>query len=125
MLTGANLYIKLLPYALYYAIQLSNSFTEPNQITSPIEKAIYNLEKLSSPWTFGFFVYARPPGKKKFKLKNHVYKGIFLGYDPHTTQNMLYYDVDTHIIKLASHVQFDEVMNDFPMTDTPLNFQHL
>ena len=39
--------------------------------------------------------------------------------------NVLYYDVDIHRIKLASHARFDQGMNDFPMTDNPLNFQHL
>ena len=38
---------------------------------------------------------------------------------------MLYYDFDTHIINLASRVIFDYVINDLPMADTPLNFQHI
>ena len=38
---------------------------------------------------------------------------------------MLSYDVYNHIIKLASHVLFDEDMNDLPMADTPLNVQNL
>ena len=42
MLTGANLDIKFWPYALYHVIRLSNSFPEPNKITSPIDKAKSN-----------------------------------------------------------------------------------
>ena len=67
----------------------------------------------------------RPPGKRKAKFKDHLSKVIFFGYDPHTTLNVLYYDVDSHRIKLASHVRFDEAMNYLPMADTPLNVQHL
>ena len=58
-------------------------------------------------------------------LKNFLSKVIFLGYNPHTTRNVLYYDVDNQIIKLASHVRFDEVMNDLTMVDNPLNVQHI
>ena len=111
ILTGDNLDINFLPYALYHAIQLSNSFPEPNTITSPIEKAKSNQENLSLPRTFGCRVYVQLPGKIKPKLKNRISELIFLGYDPHTTQMFLYYDVGNHIIKLASCVQFDEGMN--------------
>ena len=38
---------------------------------------------------------------------------------------MLYYDVDTHRIKLASHVRFYKGINNLLMAYTPLNFQHL
>ena len=104
MLTGSNLDIKFLPYSFYNAIQLSNSFPKPNTMTSPIEKAKSNQENLYSLLILGYRVYVQIPGKRKPKLKNHVSKGIFLGYDPHTTQNVLYYDVDTHRIKLDSYV---------------------
>ena len=49
----------------------------------------------------------------------------FLLYDLRTTKNVLYYDVDTHIIKLASRVWFDDGMSKLPMADNTLNFQYL
>ena len=58
-------------------------------------------------------------------MNKNVYKGILLGYDPHTNRNVIYYDVDTHRINLAPHVLFDEGTNDLPMADTPRNAQHL
>ena len=67
----------------------------------------------------------QPPVKRKYKYKNHLSKGIFLDCDPHTTQNVLYYDVNTHIIKLDSRVLYDEGMSNLPISDTSLNVQHL
>ena len=58
-------------------------------------------------------------------MRTNISKGISLGYDIHTNRNLLYYDVDTYRIKLVSHVEFDEGMNDFPMANTPTNVQHL
>ena len=104
MITGDNLDTKIWPYALYHAIRLYNSFPEPNKIIYPIYIYTSKRENLSSLRKFVCRVYVLPTGKRKPKLKNHVSKGIFLGYYPHTTQNVLYYDVDTHRIKLDSHV---------------------
>ena len=85
----------------------------PSDITSPI----FVLLDVVSMYT--------PLDTKNSNLKNHVSKGILFVYDTHNTRNLLYYDVDTHIIKLSSHVRFDEVMNDLPIEDTPLNVQHI
>ena len=89
MITVTKLDIKFLPYALNHAIQLYNSFPAPNKITSTIDKVTSKRKNLSFLRTFGCCVYMRPPVKRKSKLKNHVSKGIFLVYDPHTTQNVL------------------------------------
>ena len=70
-------------------------------------------------------VYVWPPGNIKAKFNNRVSKGTFLEYDQHTTQNVIYYDSDTHNIKLDSHTQFYEGVNNFPMSYTPLNAQHI
>ena len=125
MLTRANLNIFFFN-ALYHAIWISNSFPEPNTVNFPIEKAKTKQENLSFLCTFGFHVCVRRhPVNRKAKLKNHVSKRILLGYYPHTNRNVLYCDVDKHIIKLASCVWFDEGINDLPIVDTNLNVQHL
>jgi len=67
----------------------------------------------------------RPPSKRRAKFKNNSKKGIFLGFVPHTTRNILWYDVDTERVKIASHVRFDEGMNDLPIDRIPPNVQHL
>ena len=46
IITGANLDKKGLPYTLYHVIRPSNSFLEPDTITSPIEKFTYKLDNL-------------------------------------------------------------------------------
>ena len=125
MLTGSNLDIKLRPYELYHAIRLFYSFPEPNSTNYLIDKSTPKQDNLSSLWTFVCRVYMWPPLNLKSKLKNHVSKVILLRYDTHTTQNVLYYDVDTHIIKLSSRVWFEEGIHYLPMTDTPLKGQHL
>ena len=106
MLTGTSLNIKFWPYSLYHVIQLYNYLSEPNAVTSMIGKSKYKQDNLSFLHTFGCSVYVWPPGKIRAKLNNHISKRIFLGYGPHTNLNVLYYDVDTHRIKLASHVRF-------------------
>ena len=59
------------------------------------------------------------------KLKPNSRKGVFLGYVPHTTCNILWYDTETSRIKIATHAQFDMGMNDLPVTDMPPNVTHL
>ena len=107
MITGANLGIKFWPYVLYHAIRLFYSFPEPNATTSLIKKTTPKQENISSLWTLGCSFYMWTPVNWKSKLKNHVSKVILLRYDTHTTQNVLYCDVDTHRIKLTSRVWFD------------------
>ena len=41
------------------------------------------------------------------------------------SRNILWYDVDTHKFKIATHAWFDEGFNDLPMDQVPLNGQHL
>ena len=125
MITGDNLDIKCWPYDLYHDIWIFNSFPELNATTSMVDKATYKWGNLSSLWTFGCRFCVRPPDNIKPKLKNHVSKGISLGYYLYNNRNVLYCDIDTHIIKLASHVWFDEGINYLPISDNPLNFQHL
>ena len=57
-------------------------------------------------------MWVRPQSKRKEKFKNNSQKGISLGFVPHTTQNCLGYNCNTGKIGKASHVRFDEGMND-------------
>jgi len=52
-------------------------------------------------------------------------KGIFLGFIPNNDKNILWYDTETHAVKIAKHVQFDEGMNDLPPDLVPPNVVHL
>jgi hypothetical protein len=74
---------------------------------------------------FGCCVWVKPSGSRRGKLSNHARKGLLLGYLPATLKNILWYDVETHQVKIAFHVRFDEGMNDLPHSAIPLNVQHL
>jgi len=52
-------------------------------------------------------------------------KGIFLGFIPSTNKNIIWYDTENHVVKIAKHVQFDEGMNDLPPDLVPSNVVHL
>ena len=125
LLTGANLPIKFWPYAFYHSMRLANAFPERGDDLSPLEKATGTRENLSSFRTFGCRVWVRPPGRKKAKLKPNSRKGIFLGFVPYSTRNILWYDVETNRVKIAFHARFDEGMNDLPFAELPPNVQHL
>ena len=125
LLSGANLDVKFWPYAFYHSMRLSNAFPEPGESASPIEKATGHRENLSNLKTFGCRVHVRPPGKRSAKLIPNSRKGIFLGFVPYTTRNILWYDVNTSRVKIATHARFDEGMNDLPVDAIPPNVQHL
>ena len=44
---------------------------------------------------------------------------------PYTTRNILWYDVNTSRVKIATHARFDEGMNDLTIDAIPHNVQHL
>jgi len=52
-------------------------------------------------------------------------KGIFLGFIPNTDKNIIWYDTETHVVKIAQHVRFDEGMNDLPPHLVLPNVVHL
>ena len=41
-------------------------------------------------------------------------KGVFLGFLPGTTKNILWYHPETARVKIAKHARFDEGMDDLP-----------
>ena len=66
-------------------------------------------------------IWVRPPGKRPAKLVSNSWKGIFRGYVPYTTQNILWYDPKTHQVKIATHARFDEGHNNIPTNQIPPN----
>ena len=95
LLLGAGLNVKFWPYAFYHAMRMSNAFPEPTQQRSPIALATGKPEDFSNIRTFGCRVWVRPPGRRPAKLIPNSRKGVFLGYVPNTTQNILWYDIET------------------------------
>ena len=82
-------------------------------------------EDFSRLRTFGCRVHVRAPGKRSAKFRTRTKSGIFLGYLPDTTKNILWYDEDTGKVKVATHARFDEGMNDLPIDQIPPNVQLL
>ena len=125
LLDGANLDIKFWPYAFRHQIRILNALVGSRQTKSPIQVALNQKENLRNFRTFGCRVWVRPSTKRTSKFRNNSRKGIFLGFVPKTTRNIIWYDVETERVKIASHAKFDEGMNDLPIDQIPPNVQHL
>jgi hypothetical protein len=82
-------------------------------------------ESLENLRFFGSHVWVRSPGIQARRFKDKARKGIFLGYVPHTTRSIIWYDVESELMKIASHCVFDEGFNDVPVETLPPNIQHI
>ena len=102
MLLGANLDIKFWPYAFHHYLRIKNAIPSRDQDQAPVTIATGKVEDFSGFRTFGCRVWVRPPGRRR-KLIPNSRKGIFLGFLPRTTKNIIWYDVDTHRVKIAEH----------------------
>ena len=125
MLHGANLDGRFWPYAFHHFLRIKNSIPCRTQGMSPIELTEGKQDDFSDFRTFGCRVWVRPPGNRTAKLKPSSRKGIFLGFVPGTTRNIVWYDPGTERVKIAKHARFDEGMNDLPMDAIPPNVTHL
>ena len=124
-LIGANLAVKFWPYAFHHYIRLLNSTPSRTREKPPLILAGKPPDDLSAFRTFGCRVWVRPPHRRKAKFKSTSRKGIFLGFIPRTTKNIIWYDVETERVKLAKHARFDEGMNDLHHDTIPPNVIHL
>ena len=125
MLLGANLDIKFWPYATHHYLRFKNVLPSRDQVTSPSKLATNNFDDFSGFRTFGCRVWIRPPGRRSAKFRMNSRKGIFLGFLPNTTSNILWYDAETNRVKIAKHARFDEGVYDLPFHSSPPNVQHL
>ena len=117
MLHGASLPVKFWPYAFHHYVRLKNALPVKEQEHSPVEMATGKQEDFSALRTFGCRVWVRPPGRRGAKLLPNSRKGIFLGFLPNTTKNIIWYDCESTRIKIAKHARFDEGMNDLPLME--------
>eukprot|EP00980_Cylindrotheca_fusiformis_P004427 scaffold946_cov73-Cylindrotheca_fusiformis.AAC.2 len=112
MLFGANLDIQFWPFAFHHWLRIDNSIPSRDQTQAPLMISQGKRDDFSGFRTFGCRVWVRPSGTRPAKFAPHARKGIFLGFQPNTTQNILWYDPEYSIIKIAKHDVFDEGMND-------------
>jgi hypothetical protein len=126
LLNGANLDARFWPYAYHYYLRIKNALPGKDGSLSSFSR-LHNEQKadLTGLRTFGCRVWVRPPGQRKGRLHNHAKRGIFLGFLPNTTKNILWFDPETNRMKIAFHVRFDEGMNDLDVKDVPPNVRHL
>jgi hypothetical protein len=125
LLTGANLDVRFWPYAFHHWLRIDNSLTSRDQTATPLKIAMDKVDDFSDFRTFGCRVWVRPPGRRGAKFRPNSRKGIFLGFLPYTTRNILWFDPETNRVKIATHARFDEGMNDLPLADLPPNVVHL
>lgn len=75
--------------------------------------------------TFGCRVWVRPPGERRSCWRKHAKEGIFLGFSPRTTRNILWYNPLRSKVSIAKHARFDEGFSNVPLEILPLNVIHL
>eukprot|EP00980_Cylindrotheca_fusiformis_P020907 scaffold7928_cov68-Cylindrotheca_fusiformis.AAC.1 len=125
MIDGANVDIKFWPYAFHHWLRIDNSIPSRDQTETPLHIATGLTDDFTKSKTFGCRVWVRPPERRRAKLEPNSRKGIFLGFIPKTTSNILWYDPGTNKVKIAKHARFDEGMNDLPLDQVPPNVTHL
>jgi hypothetical protein len=111
MLTGADLRPNFWPYAFYHYIRLYNFMPHGNRTASPLVICGGTLPDLSKLRTFGCRVHVRPTTARYGRMVPNSRLGIFLGYS-RTLSVLYYFDVESALVKTATHARFDEGMND-------------
>ena len=123
MLSGANLQPSFWPYAFYHYLRLYNFVPHGTRPSSPYEMCGTALPDLSKLRTFGCRVHVRPTTMRYGKVVPNSRLGIFLGYS-RSLKILYYYDLESALVKTATHARFDEGMNDLT-NNAPPNVQLL
>lgn len=124
MLHSAELGPEFWSYALIHAVAVRNKLWYSSINKLPYEAMTGNKPDLSSLRIFGCRVFAKKPRNRSSKLDHHSSKGIFLGYSA-TNKTIQYIDEDTGMIKLASHVIYDEACMTLPSNKIPISARTL
>jgi dUTP pyrophosphatase len=113
LLRTANLPPEYWSWALTHAVYLKNRL--PHQATGCTPYLAWTGRKPSAKLLriFGCPVVVKNPGKRPAKLDHHTSSGVFLGYTA-TDNNIYYRDNKSKRVKIATHVQFDEVSMTIP-----------
>jgi hypothetical protein len=89
ILIGAGLDIKFWPLAFNHILRIRNAIPGQGQLESPLKMSTGSKENLKNLRVFGSCVWVHPPGIQACCFKDKARKGIFLGYVPHTTCNII------------------------------------
>jgi len=99
---------KLWPYAFHHYIRLYNLVPHAHRDKSCFEICTGQVPDLRYLRTFGCRITALPARTRRPSSLDHdARSGIFLGFTK-TFKHIFYYDTDTHQVKEAHHVSFDE-----------------
>ena len=93
--------------ALMHSCYILNQTYHTATKQTPYEAWGGNKPDLKHMRTFGTPVTVKKPGHRPSKGHPHVYHGIFLRFTE-AANNIVYYDVDTGTIKVATHKLHDE-----------------
>ena len=124
-LIGTGLPIAYWPFAFLHVLRIINALPGNGQGSSPIHLLTGNKDNLKNLRTFGCRVWVCTPGIQATRFKDKARKRIFLGYVPHTTRNIIWYDVESQRCKIAVHCVFDKGFKDVPIESLYPNAQHL
>ena len=122
MLTGADLRPNFWPYAFYHYVCLYHFMPHGDRTASPLILCGGTLPDLSKLHTFGSRIHVRPTTARYGRVVPNSRIGIFLGYS-RTLSVLYYFDVESALVKTATHARFDEGMND--LADGPPNVNAL
>jgi hypothetical protein len=93
--------------AFLHSVYLPNRLVHQETKKTPF-KGYYSCKPdLPSLKLFGARVCVKCTGNRRGKLDCHKFTGVFLGYAA-TDQNIIYLDLDSGIVKISLHAQFDE-----------------
>ena len=104
---------------------IRNALPGNGQGSSPIHLSTGKKNNLKNLRTFGCRIWVRTPGIQAKRFNDKARKGIFLGYVSHTTQNIIWHNVESQQCKITVHCVFDEGFNDVPIESLCPNAQHL
>ncbi len=107
LLYGLGLLAKFWSAALIHSVYLHNHLVHSKIGKTPFEGYFGEKPDISSLKLFGSRVCVRRTGVQWAKLDHHNFTGIFLGYSA-SDQNILYLDLESGLVKLSHHTQFDE-----------------
>jgi hypothetical protein len=107
LLYGSGLPVQFWSAALLLSVFLHNRLAHSETKKTPFEGYYGTKPDLSGIKVFWSRVCVRQSGKHRAKLDRHDFTGIFLGYAA-TSQNIIYLDLNTGVVKTSHHAQFDE-----------------
>ena len=124
MLHSANLGPEYWSHAITHAVYIKNRLPHRSLNMSPYQAFTGTKPDLSNLRIFGSRVYARKPGLRPAKLDHNTCRGIFLSHTA-TTGNVNFIDDDSGLMKMGTHVLFDEAHMTVPASKAPLAAQAL